>query len=251
MQTSLSDKPSYRDVCRLASTDNEVFDTFKTHPSYTEVLEHVTFELGQQYLDLLPKDFPFREGTKNDTYGGAQVYNYSIGNISPSSLRYLSVAHNIEKLFGPTEDFEIGEVGVGYGAQALILKNLYKWKSYTFYDLPEPLALTKKYLQFHGISNSCEFYTQPNWTEGYDLIISNYAFSELTRQLQNIYLEKVILPAKRGYLTMNFISHGGGIYSYSKDEILEKLASKNPKILPEIPLTSAENCVIIWDQNDS
>jgi hypothetical protein len=37
----------------------------------------------------------------------------------------------------------------------------------------------------------------------YDLVISNYAFSEFNRELQNEYLEKVILKSRSGYLLMN------------------------------------------------
>jgi hypothetical protein len=37
----------------------------------------------------------------------------------------------------------------------------------------------------------------------YDLVISNYAFSELPSELQTRYIEKIILKAKRGYLTIN------------------------------------------------
>ena len=42
-----------------------------------------------------------------------------------------------------------------------------------------------------------------NGEEKFDLVISNYAFSELPSELQRIYLRKVIKLSKRGYLTMN------------------------------------------------
>jgi hypothetical protein len=37
----------------------------------------------------------------------------------------------------------------------------------------------------------------------YDLVISNYAFSELPRDVQINYVKSVLAPSKRGYLTMN------------------------------------------------
>lgn len=256
-KTSLSDKKSYTEVCKLAAIDDNVFNTFKQNPGYNEILEHTSYELGLAYLTELPDDFNFDAGRLNDKFGGAQPVNYpNIGMISPSSLRYLKVANEIKTLFGSTQDFNIGEVGCGYGAQSLILHRLYGWKSYEFYDLIEPLLLIEKYLKVNDINTdeSCGFnygndinsFEKPE----YDLVISNYAFSELTRKIQDIYLDKVLLPAKRGYLTMNFISRTGGIYSYSRDEILEELSSKNPQVLPEIPLTSPDNLVIIWGQND-
>ena len=77
----------------------------------------------------------------------------------------------------------------------------------------------------------------------YDLAISNYAFTELPRTLQDIYLNRVILKAKRGYITYNEITPKE-FNSYKAAELVEMIPGA--LITKEIPLTHPKNCVIIW-----
>ena len=107
--------------------------------------------------------------------------------------------------------------------------------------------LTQKYLD-HYIINSTLFYKTMNELEkrDYDLVISNYGFSELRRDLQDVYLEKVILSSKRGYITYNEITPLE-FYSYKKDELVKIIP--HSKIIDEIPLTHPQNCIIIWGNN--
>ena len=37
----------YLDVCQYAAKSNEFFNRFKSHPAYTHVLEHVSYEEGK------------------------------------------------------------------------------------------------------------------------------------------------------------------------------------------------------------
>ena len=48
----------------------------------------------------------------------------------------------------------------------------------------------------------------------YDLVISNYAFSELPMLVQQAYIRKVLAYCTRGYLTMN--TGIGGVRSKTK-----------------------------------
>jgi hypothetical protein len=76
-----------------------------------------------------------------------------------------------------------------------------------------------------------------------DLVISNYAFSELSRELQKQYLENVILPSKRGYITWNSSSVGHE-KCYSIDELVR--AIPNSRIKAEVPNTGVGNVIIFW-----
>jgi ribosomal protein L11 methylase PrmA len=78
----------------------------------------------------------------------------------------------------------------------------------------------------------------------YDLIISNYAFTECTKSIQDIYLEKVINHSKKGYITCNHISDLFQISSYSKQELLTLL--KDSKEKPEEPITFNNNYILYW-----
>ena len=79
--------------------------------------------------------------------------------------------------------------------------------------------------------------------QNYDLLISNYAFSELPRSIQDVYLKKIILNSKRGYITYNEIVPES-FNSYKKEELLNVIP--NSFIIEERPITHENNCIIIW-----
>ena len=80
----------------------------------------------------------------------------------------------------------------------------------------------------------------------YDFVMSNYAFTELPRTVQDIYLNKIILNSKRGYITYNEVTPTE-FGSYKSDELVEMIPGS--KILQEEPLTHPKNCIIMWGTN--
>ena len=79
--------------------------------------------------------------------------------------------------------------------------------------------------------------------KNYDLVISNYAFTELPRTVQDVYLNKIILNSKRGYITYNEITPEE-FRSYKLNEIKEIIPGA--KIFEEEPLTHHNNRLIVW-----
>jgi hypothetical protein len=77
-----------------------------------------------------------------------------------------------------------------------------------------------------------------------DLVISNYAFSELPRPLQDRYLQRLMLKARRGYLTMN----SGKDQSARGEITAQELCDLIPGcvLLPEEPLTARNNYILAW-----
>ena len=149
--------------------------------------------------------------------------------------------------FGDLSNLKICEIGVGYGGQArIIFAKFPKVASYAFVDLQSALNLSKKYLShFSDISAKMDFYTLDNLGKNdYDLVISNYAFSELNRTIQELYLQAIIHRSKHGYITYNEIS-GDELASYKIGEY-EKIIHKNIKILEENPLTHPLNRIVVW-----
>ena len=112
-------------------------------------------------------------------------------------------------------------------------------------DLPKVLELQKKYLsQIPGIKFISAFESnddRSNFVE-YDLLISNFAFSELDKRTQDLYLEKYIRRSAHGYMIWNNINQPG--FSYNLNEVLELIP--NSFIKNEIPLTDNGNFLIIW-----
>jgi len=80
----------------------------------------------------------------------------------------------------------------------------------------------------------------------YDLVLSNYAFTELPRAIQDVYLNKVILNSERGYITYNEITPRE-FNSCKSGELIEMIPGS--RILKEEPLTHPKNCIIVWGEN--
>ena len=250
---SISDRVDYKNVCIESVNVDSKFYIFKRNPSYNGILEHVSKEQGELYLKYLDSNFPdykeYLETFKgNDIYGGPLLSEYdSVGEISPSTLRYIKVLSDIKNLFGDLNGKKIIEIGVGYGGQCFIISKYFKLKEYGLIDLDEVLSLSEKYLNKLDIENRIiNINSVSSLDEEFDLVISNYAYSELNKELQDLYYDKVISRSKNGYLTLNFISHLYGINSYSKEELLNKMVDKNPKIMEEYPNTFENNLILYF-----
>ena len=104
--------------------------------------------------------------------------------------------------------------------------------------------LAQTYLDNFVIHSTLEYKTmnELDYTN-YDLLISNYAFTELARDVQEIYLNKVILNCKMGYITYNDINPDF-YHSFKKEELLNLIP--NSIMLEEKPLTHKNNCIIVW-----
>ena len=149
--------------------------------------------------------------------------------------------------FGDLSNLKICEIGVGYGGQArIILAKFPQVASYTLIDLQSALNLSEKYLSyFSDIQADLRLKTLDNLgDDDYDLVISNYAFSELSRAIQELYLAKIINRSKHGYITYNDIS-SANLASYKISEY-KNLIHKNIKILEEVPQTHPLNKIVVW-----
>ena len=189
----------------------KLFNNFKRNSYYTKVVETVTEKDGLEYLKLLESrndDF-LKRGLEtvliSDLIGNPLKYfyeGYSIP-LSPTTLRYLTVASDINMLFG-RKFYKVAEIGAGYGGQTLINDQILDIFSAKLFDLPEVNSLIEKYLNYFLLRGSYQTtFINKEVPSNYDLVISNYAFSELPKDLQTVYIDKVLKKSKRGYLTMN------------------------------------------------
>jgi hypothetical protein len=246
---SLTDTGDYVELCHLASWNTEIFSTFRSNTVYNEVLEHATYEQGLEYLKEIPTVECFEEFKKNDLYGSPRLYTYSgIGDISPTTLRYIKVLYDLEREFGSLENYRVFEIGVGYGGQCRLCCSYFNLKEYVLFDLPPVLSLTQRYLYFFPIKTRLRFETlnECSHDEDVDLVVSNYAFTEIKRDIQEVYIEKIIKRSKRGYITYNEISNSKDkAFSFSKEELLSIIP--NSAEHPERPLSFPGNCIIIWN----
>jgi putative sugar O-methyltransferase len=188
-RTSISDEDEYTSFCEQASTRDEVFQTFKRDPRYRKVLEHVTPAEGMAYLSLIGQHYPFLGGyidafRANDSVGAPVTHDFGapLGSWSPTTFRYAKVAGDLLTMFGDLEGADIAEIGAGYGGQCLLLSKLLRWRSYTIFDLAPVQKLQRRYLSGFDVPGvAFESVDKLPRGKSYDLVISNYAFSECAR----------------------------------------------------------------------
>lgn len=253
--SSISDATRYPLFCYLASKDDRIFSTFKHSRIYRRILEHVSEKQGHEYLDVIGEydtltAEDWQDFAKNDLYGSPIQFTYNIHGqsmtLSPTTIRYAKVLCDILSMYDTSSIKSIAEIGIGYGGQCRLIRSKLHGAMYTLFDLPEVLGLAEKYL-----TNYPECRENIRYVDGghiylnddYDLVISNYAFSELQKSVQDMYLEKVILKSKRGYITYNPLGHNA-LGGYSDDELLAKIPGSVR--IDERPLTCKGNCIIIW-----
>ena len=209
----------YLQVCRLAAQSSEYFNTFKSHPAYRHVLEHVSEDEGQKYLDEIEIDYMDKldEVKQNDSLGGPVTYDYDkVGNISATTLRYIKNTSDIITKFGNSFD-SIVEIGGGYGGLCKVLSSFIKFEQYLLLDLEECNLLSRKYLSnFDLPTMSYRSEEIDQIDENFDLLISNYALSECDRETQMMYIEKFVKKSNKFYIMHNNFHADNGNMSYNE-----------------------------------
>ena len=193
--------------------DKDLFTNFKNHDDFRYMLEHVSFEEGQKYFDIIISKFNlshtdiFSFCAMNDMLGNPIKYEYPCGSVSPTSLRYilhalliLEYMHNLE-----LNEVNIVELGGGYGGLCLAIHHFSHGlkKKYTIIDLNFVGKLQYKYLQTYGIDvNVVQPYGESLQENDY-FLISNYCFAEIHRTHQKRYISLLFPKVKYGFITWN------------------------------------------------
>lgn len=246
----------YTEHCLNAATNEAVFANFKRNFHYNEVIEDLSYPLGNDYLNFVVSKYPdlipyFDRFRQNDTIGNPKTQTFgTYGTFSPTTLRYIKVAGDLRARFGDLSNLHILELGGGYGGQCKILADLGGFASYTIIDLYAANLLTRKYLDTFNLKN-VELVDQDNLNKlrpSYDLVISNYAFLEFGRKLQEKYCRLLNLSAC-GYLTGSFPPYQTYI-SAAELTATMKASGIDLQFEKEEPLSGAGNVIITWDKRD-
>lgn len=235
-------------MCRFVKICLDLFELFQT----LEITEGAAF---YDYLVATRKTIEkaLAGCEKLDTIGSPTVKEYpSLGTFSATTLRYIAHADKICKFFQLPQKMKVAEIGAGFGGQCYILSQFKPFETYYIYDLPEVQNLIKRVMQELSVKGVvCPAMTEKIPEEKIDLVISNYAFSEISRDIQLIYFEQVIKKADRGYIVYNQISQADyGINSMSCDEFVQLLRQNGikPKVFTEFLSTAPGNRLIIWEK---
>ena len=123
--------------------------------------------------------------------------------ISPSTLRYIQNALDISYFYGEGDLNKIVEIGGGYGGLCKTINCLCDFGQYHIYDMEPASKLQEKYLSNFKIDGEVIHHSEPEELKDIDLLISNYAYSELGEKLQDLYYNNVILNSKKVYMILN------------------------------------------------
>lgn len=250
----MSDSPwcdEYKKSCKSAAEDSAIFSNFKNIPEYRQILEALSANAGNTYYLTLNQLYKnkieyLRFAWLNDTIGAPNLVEYPYGTYSPTTLRYFKVACDLEFLFGDMSKMNVLEIGGGYGGQCVVSNALSGFKSWTIVDLPEVKLLQERYLSHFPIQSKCISYEDIDKDETeYDLVVSNYAFSECVKEMQDLYIKKYMSNNERIYMTLNIGPVGmklidGRFFSCSEDEPETNMMYTREELVSTLGLTENE-----------
>jgi len=226
--------------------DSKNLTGFKSNKHYSMILEHVTQNQGQQYLECIfsltniSKEDVLKFCGLNDSIGNPNKYKYDILHVpvSATSLRYIFHAHLILSHMKNSNHItaNVIEVGGGYGGLCLALHHFSSKygiiiNSYKICDLPNIIRLQKLYLSIVNPALPIEFVDGTTYGERVDseksFLISNYCFSEISKEHQELYIQKLFPKVSNGFMAWNIIP----VYDFGFKTYVE----------PEYPNTGGPN----------
>ncbi len=247
----------YPELALKAALNPAIFSVFRRHHMYTPILEHVSRNQGEEYLKIIRDKYKLKDDEifqllkplmKLGSPKLLRIKGLS-NKISTTGLRYLKIGLDIREFSGNNIG-NVVEIGCGYGGQAIILDKLLEIESYTFYDLWQVNFLIRRFIDNSNFSTKYTISTinedSFNIRNSWDFCISNYAFSEFPKSLQEIYIDRILKKTPKGFMLMNSGVNGefGNIRNHNQKELLDKLANSNIK--NEVPLTYKNNYLLTW-----
>jgi hypothetical protein len=248
LPTSVSDDGGYPEFCQRAAQDASVFAGFRRDELYMSILG-LDASWGPIYFEAIPPGSAaaglIPELAEWDDMIGDPI-RVTLPNgvmIAPTTLRYLKVADDLARLFGAFAGADVCEIGVGYGGQCRVLDALWPLRSYTLVDLRPVLSLAERFLSHFPLYCELRLRTMNELAvQAYDLVISNYAFSELTGRIQQAYVHKAVATTPRGYVLFNDLGSAERA-GMTAEELCELTGGR---LLPEEPLTHPRNKLVVW-----
>jgi hypothetical protein len=213
----------YTEFIKNINIDNITYSNFKNNPKYNGILEHVSFELGNEYLNFIEKEFSEITTEQiieylriNDKFGNPKMFEFNIKNeqkvmCSPTSIRYIYHALLILKYYKKSNLTQIIELGCGYGGLFLAVCYFSKILNvnidkYYFVDLPEVCNLIQCYLLINNSNININYVIHHSNTFGKNIpnenlfFISNYCFTEIDEEYRKEYIENLIPKCKNGFI---------------------------------------------------
>jgi hypothetical protein len=271
--TSISDNDRYRAACARAAANDADFARFRRDAAFLEIVEPPSRARdagrpdsaidGAEYAAAVRANEAYRPlldaFRRNDAIGDPVVEEFDgLGAFNIYTLRYIKILGDLERLFGSLDGRRILEIGGGYGGQGAIIARRFAIAAYDILDLPEPGALARRFLAAAGVAPARCVADLADLAPHYDLMISNYALSELEDGLRTRYLAELPPRCAHGFMLWNRLGLDVAQFGRSqaeaaaafRDEMLPLFKRlPNPRIVPEL-LTADDarraNVIVAW-----
>ena len=145
-----------------------------------------------------------------DKYGKPKKYNFGsefTKKMSCSVIKYARMMCDLKDMFDFSKQTKIVEIGAGFCGLCLAFSKLHiQDLSYAIIDLAEVIELQKKFLSRYKLKMQVNLYDGTTFNskeiENVSLFISTWAFSELSKDVQDSYLP-IIKQSACGYILCN------------------------------------------------
>ena len=241
-----------------AAKNEELFATFKQNPFFNLLWENSSEEEGALWMEKIAACYPellkkLERIKESDRIGSPRVYSYQeYGEFSPATLRFAALGGEIEERCGNLAELNVIQIGAGYGGLCKVLHATSGFKTYTLVDLPQQLALAKRYLDVFGVNN-VSYLTPEELPLGvhYDLVLSDRSFSEFNRSFQVLFFDRILAHSHSGFLLGHLFPKHYGVQPLSFDELKSRFDKKGNFARWEIqePTIESENYFIFWKQD--
>jgi len=215
----------YLILCKKALRDPEIYQNFRKPLDYQNIIIGGNQERAEKYFKILEKDPYYYDHLKYlqlcDQIGNPPLFTLPSTPSAPSApstpstpstsvstytLRTLQTTIQLMKHFGDLNNQHIVEIGSGHGGLCQMVSHYINYRGYTLIDLPVVNLLAEKYLdEFPELPHQKIKYmsTEQIIPRKYDLVISEYALSELDLKAQICYFENILQYSQTAYLAMN------------------------------------------------
>lgn len=140
---------------------------------------------------------------------------------SPTTLRYLATALWLKRSGKLPHGTTLLEIGVGFGGLAA-MNAMISEATTILADLPQVEQAAMSVLSDLGLE-SYAMTSSNGIPEPLPLVVSNYAFTELNRELQDQYLERYLKHARHGVIVSNANVFASRIGGRTDEELVEWL----------------------------
>jgi len=183
--------------------NEQLFANFKSIPAYHNVVGMSWDWQARRFYNNI-KDDPevfakLNEFLVNDTIGNPPfVVDIDGIKASANTLRHVQTLVDLKRNFGSLDGKVISELGVGYGATALMVSKYYKPADYFLLDLPDVQVFAQEYLRRFGVTSTI---TPP--PERVDLFISEFCITEFNDEGLYDFYNRYVIKADNVYIMSN------------------------------------------------